>query len=71
MVRQKLGIIYVGLSHINMILKLEKIVRKICLMMSAYDCQLYTFVLIIKAQKQRIQSDDHGEIDSEVILAVP
>ena len=50
---KKLGIIYVGLSHINLILKLKIGIRKICLTMSAYDHQLYTIVLTIKAWKKQ------------------
>ena len=51
---KKLGIIYVALSHTNRILKLNILVQKICLMMSTYDPQLYTFVLTIKACTQGI-----------------
>ena len=40
---KQLGIIYVALSHINLILKLKILVRKICLTMSTYDHQLYNF----------------------------
>ena len=48
----KIGITYEKLSHTNMILKLKILIRKIYLMMSAYDCQLYTFVLTNKALKK-------------------
>ena len=34
---KKLGILYVALSHINLILKLKILVQKIGMMMSAYD----------------------------------
>ena len=34
--------------------KVEDYNSKICLVMSAYDCQLYTFVLTIKTWKQGI-----------------
>ena len=44
MTRQKLGIIYIKLSHINRILKLKVMIRKICLIMSAYNPQLYILV---------------------------
>ena len=45
----KLGIIYIALININRILKLKILVREIFLMMSAYNCQLYNFILNIKA----------------------
>ena len=48
---KKLRIIYVALSHTNRILKLNILFRKICLMMSAYNRQLYIFVFNIKACK--------------------
>ena len=41
----RIGIIYVESSHINMILMLKILSRKICIMKSTYDCQLYDFVL--------------------------
>ena len=47
-VQHKVGIMYVGLSHKKLILKLKILVQKICVTMSAYDHQLYTFVLTIK-----------------------
>ena len=43
--------------------KVEDISLKICLTMSTYNCQLYTFLLSIKSWKQGIQLYDHGDID--------
>ena len=43
--------------------KVEYFSSKICLMMSEYDCKLYTFILTIKAWKQNIKSYDNGDID--------
>ena len=44
----ELGITFVVIIHINWILKLNILMQLICLMMSAYDRQIYTFVLNIK-----------------------
>ena len=51
-VQQKLGIIYVRLSHINWILKLKILTRKIFRMMSVYNRKLYTLLLNIKARNK-------------------
>ena len=45
MVQYKSGIIYVGLSHINLIQILKILTSKICVRMSTYDHQLYSSVL--------------------------
>ena len=42
---KKLGIIYVVLSHINLIQTLEILTQKICMTNPTYDHQLYTFVI--------------------------
>ena len=47
MVQQKLGIIYVGLSHIHLIQTLKILTLKIYVAMSTNDHQLYTSVFIL------------------------
>ena len=41
----KIGMIYVGLIHIHLIQILKILTLKICMTISTYDCQLYTFLL--------------------------
>ena len=48
MVRYKLSIIYAELSHINRILNLEILIRKICLMMSTYELPVIYLYLNLK-----------------------
>ena len=44
-VRKQLCIIYVQLSHINIIQALKVLTQKICMTKSTYDRQLYNFLL--------------------------
>ena len=66
----KLGVIYVALSHINWILKLKILIRKICLMMSAYNRQLYIFILNIRARNKIYNQMSTEAFDYSVILSV-
>ena len=66
----ELGIIYVALSHINWILKLKVLIRKKYLRMSSYNCQLYIFVLNIKACNKMYKRMRTEAFDCNIILAV-